>query len=148
MNAKLPLQTVRKLIWLIPFLFCWNHSIAQHQVNGTVIDANTSETLPGVSILVLGTDQGTSTNLDGEFQLDVPSSESILVFTYVGYARQEVSINGRTELEIGMISEILAGEEIVVIGYGTQRIEHLTGSVSAISAQQVSEISVPTVTHA
>lgn len=148
MKPKLLFKTIQKLIWVIPSLFLWSQGIAQHQVSGTVIDTNTSEALPGVSILVLGTETGTTTNLDGEFQLNTPSSESILVFTYVGYERQEVPINGRTRIDIELVPQVLSGREIVVVGYGTQRTESLTGSVAAIQAPEMAELPVPTVTHA
>ncbi len=120
----------------------------QQTVTGTVLDANTSETLPGVNILLKGTSTGTSSDAEGAFSLDVPSLQDTLIFTFVGYQTQEVPINGRTELEVSLQLSTIAGEEVVVVGYGTQRSENLTGSVSSVSTEEMSEIPVPTVTHA
>lgn len=122
--------------------------MAQHQVTGTVVDANSNEPLPGVSILIQGTGQGTSTNLDGTFDLSTPDDQSTLVFSYVGYIRLVVPINGRSELEVELEPSVMMGDDVVVVGYGTQRTESVTGSVASVSAQDMAQIPVPTVTHA
>lgn len=132
----------------VPLFLFWTNGIAQHQVSGTVIDGNSQEPLPGVSVLVMGTEQGTATNVDGEFELTAPDDQSVLVFTYIGYTRLEVPIDGRSELEIELDQSVLLGDDVVVVGYGTQRTESLTGSVASVSAENMARVPVPTVTHA
>jgi hypothetical protein len=137
-----------KLLALIPLMLVWNTAYAQHEVTGTVIDANTQEPLPGVSILIMGTDQGTSSNLDGTFEIITPDDQVTLVFSYIGYTQQEVQLNGRSEINLELEPSVLMGDDIVVVGYGTQRSESLTGSVASVSAEQMAQQPVPTVTHA
>jgi len=112
--------------------------IFQDTVRGTVVDAQTGESLPGVNILVQGTtDMGTTTNIDGEFELSVPSLEETLVFSYIGYERLVVNIAGRSELNIELISDVQMLEDIVVVGYGTQRRVNLTGSVDQVTGAEL-----------
>src|SRR5699024_868144 len=86
-------------------------------VSGTVTDGQNGETLPGVNIMVKGTTIGTSTDQNGNYELDVPSYQDTLVVSFVGYQRQEVPINGRQEVNIVLQAQAIAGEELVVIGY-------------------------------
>lgn len=126
----------------------WNTAQAQHEVTGTVVDADSREGLPGVSILILGTDQGTSTDLDGTFEITAPNDQATLVFTFIGYTTQEVALEGRSVLDVELEPSVLMGDDIVVVGYGTQRTESLTGSVATVSSERMARAPVPTVTHA
>lgn len=111
----------------------------QHPVEGTVTDAGTGETLPGVNVLVKGTTTGTSTDADGEFDLMVPSLNDTLVFSFIGYQTQEVPIDGRTEIDVTLRPQAISSEEVVVVGYGTQRMEDITGSVSTVDVERTFE---------
>ncbi|MEX2641311.1 MAG: TonB-dependent receptor [Balneolales bacterium] len=117
----------------LALLLCLTAGMVQAQtVSGLVTDANTGEALPGVNILVQGTTTGTATDVDGRFQMIVPSLESTLIFSYIGYVRQEVGIDGRSVLNVEMSSQQVIGEELVVIGYGTQRRVDVTGSIGSV----------------
>lgn len=107
-----------------------------YSIEGTVVDQN-NEPLIGVNIQVKGTDQGTSTDLEGHFSLDNIEENSILVISYIGYQTQEVSVAGESNLNIVLISDTQLLEEVVVIGYGTQQIKDVTGSVSSISSKDI-----------
>ncbi len=120
----------------------------QQQVSGTVRDGSTNEPLPGVSVVEKGTMRGAATNVDGEFTLQVESMTDTLLFSFVGFQSQEVPINRRTQVNVSLEQQILTGDEIVVVGYGTQRRENLTGSVASVSADEIAAIPVPTLTHA
>src|SRR5699024_1147225 len=96
-------------------------------VTGTVTDAATGETLPGVNVVVKGTSIGIATDASGEYELSVESLQDTLVFSFIGYQRQEVPISGRTELNVSMQPEILAGEELVVTALGIEREEKALG---------------------
>lgn len=113
----------------------------QEQISGTVTDAQTGETLPGVNILVKETSTGASTDQDGYFELKVPSLQDTLIVTYIGYQELEVPINGQVELDIQLSPEAIMGEEMVVVGYGTTRKENLTGSVSNVDGEDLENIS-------
>lgn len=111
------------------------NKIVEEEISGTVTDAQTGDTLPGVNILVKGTTTGASTDGDGNFELTVPSLQDTLVFTYIGYQRQEVPINGRTVVDIQMTPEAIMGDEMVVVGYGSQSRETITGSISTVKEE-------------
>lgn len=139
---------ILKFMALIALLLVWNTAYAQHELTGTVIDANSQDPLPGVSILVKGTDQGTATSFDGTFEILTPDDQATLVFSYIGYTQQEVQLNGRSNINVELEPSVLMGDDVVVVGYGTQRTESLTGSVASVSAEQMAQQPVPTVTHA
>lgn len=108
--------------------------VQEETVTGQVVDSQTGEALPGVNILIEGTSSGTSTDANGNFELNVSDLEQTLIVTFVGYQTQDIPINGRTEIDIQLEPEAVLGEELVVIGYGTVRRENLTGSISVVSA--------------
>ncbi|WP_142714407.1 SusC/RagA family TonB-linked outer membrane protein [Fodinibius sediminis] len=108
----------------------------QHTVQGTVNDQN-GEPLPGVNITVKGTTRGTSTNSEGMYELTVPSASDTLVFSFIGFETQEIPIDGRNMIDVNLTPATLAGEEVVVVGYGTQQQEDLTGSISRIETEEI-----------
>jgi iron complex outermembrane receptor protein len=108
--------------------------LAQEQVSGTVRDSTDSSPLPGVNIIIKGTAQGTATNAEGNFVVDVPSLNDTLVFSFIGYEPKEVPIAGQTELDVDLAEAIYQGGELVVVGYGTQERRQITGSVSSLDA--------------
>lgn len=120
---------------------------AQYQVTGQVItDEGTS--LPGVNVAVMGTTIGTTTDLEGRYNLNVPSPTDTLVFSFIGFETQEIPIANRSVVDVAMAEDVEALEEVVVVGYGTQRKVNLTGAVASVEAEEMAEIPVPTVTHA
>lgn len=105
-------------------------------INGRVTDSK-GKPLAGVSIRVKGAEGlGTQTNEQGAFLLKVPT-DAVLRISYIGFQRQEVSVAGQTNLTIQLLEEDAALEEVVVVGYGTQRKSDLTGSVSSVSAEEL-----------
>ncbi len=117
-------------------------------VSGTVYDAATDTPLPGANVLVKGTQIGTTTNEAGNYALEAPSAQDTLVFSFVGFERQEVPIAGRSEIDVRLASETVIGEEVVVVGYGTQLKRDLTGSVSSVSAEEIAELPTSSVQDA
>jgi TonB-linked SusC/RagA family outer membrane protein len=105
------------------------------QVSGEVIDASTQETLPGVNILVKGTNIGAVSDIDGNFNIEVPGPESVLVFSFIGYLTQEITVGNQSEIIISLASNAADLDEVVVIGYGTAKKSDLTGSVSRIDGE-------------
>lgn len=103
-------------------------------ITGTVKDER-GEVLPGVNILVKGTSQGTSTDAEGKFQIQVAGNNSVLVFSFVGYASKEVIVGSSTQLSVVMSAGDRTLDEVVVVGYGTQRKADLTSSVASVKAE-------------
>ncbi len=110
--------------------------VTERRISGKVNDEK-GEVLPGVNILIKGTQQGTTTDSDGIFFILVPDEEATLVFSFVGYTSQEVVVGNRTNLEIKMLVDTKALDELVVVGYGVQKKSDLTGSVASVSADQL-----------
>lgn len=93
--------------------------------------------LPGVSVVVKGTTQGTTTNQDGDFSIAVPNTSSVLVFSFVGYESQERTVGSVTQLDVSLQVDNKSLNEVVVVGYGTQKSQNLTGSVATVDGKQL-----------
>ncbi|WP_425392132.1 SusC/RagA family TonB-linked outer membrane protein [Ekhidna sp.] len=111
---------------------------AQVTVSGTVSDTN-GETLPGVTVLEVGTSNGVSTNIDGSYTLRVSSKESVLSFTYIGFEGQEILVGDRTVIDVTLSEDFGELEEVVVIGYGTRKKKVLTGAVSSVTSEELNK---------
>ncbi|MDR8392550.1 TonB-dependent receptor [Aliifodinibius sp. S!AR15-10] len=120
--------------------------VAMETVSGQITDEE-GTSLPGVNIVVKGTTTGTTSGPDGNWELGVPSLQDTLMFSFVGFVRQEVAINGRTQIDITMVPETFTGEELVVVGYGTREKETLTGSVSAVGGEELQKTPVSNVSN-
>lgn len=115
-------------------------------VTGVVVDAENGMPVPSANVVEKGTSNGVLTNFDGEFSIEVPS-ESTLVFSYIGYATKEVEVNGRTEIEVSFEPEASALEEVIVVGYGTQKKTDLTGAVSVVDMESMNRQPSPQVSE-
>jgi len=138
----LPWLSVARFVLLGFWLQCSVTSIAWADdipvtVSGTVTSQASGETLPGVTIVIKGSSTGTTTDLDGKYVIDVPNSNDILVFSSIGYLSQEVSVNNRSIINISLEEDIASLEEVVVVGYGTQKKSDLTGAVASIKAEKL-----------
>lgn len=123
------------LLVLFAHLLVITGAFAQRTVTGTVTD-DSSVGFPGVNVIVKGTSTGTLTDFDGVYSINVPSDNSILVFSYLGYKTQEVEVGGRIEINIGLIADVSALDEVVVVGYGTQSKRNITGSVASVDLKE------------
>ena len=121
-------------------------TFAQRSVTGKV-KGNNSETLAGVSIFEKQTKKGTTTGLDGSYKIDVPAN-SILVFSFVGFKSQEVTIGNKTNVNVELAVDVQALEEIVVVGYGQVKKSDLTASVSSIKGDVIKEFPVSSLDQA
>lgn len=116
-----------------------------NEVSGTVTDFQNEESLPGVNVVIKGTATGTATNAQGDYSLSVPSLQDTLVFSFIGYQTKEIPINGRTTVNVVLRSQTLTGEELVVVGYGTQQRKDLTGSISSVRPDDFEDGIAPSV---
>ena len=121
-------------ITLLLFAFSTLCATAQKMnVKGTVKDAATGDILPGVSIVVKGSNTGTETDFDGLYSLNNVTKGAILVFRYLGYKPNEVVVNNQT-INVSLESSAESLDEIIVIGYGTQRKKEVTGEITHFQA--------------
>jgi TonB-linked SusC/RagA family outer membrane protein len=112
-------------------------SAQEHKVTGTITDSSTGESLPGVSIQIEGTSTGAVSDVQGKYSIEAPSQSFTLVFSYVGYLTEKMKVSSETTINVKLIPDIQKLEEIVVVGYGTQKKANLTGSVTGISTDEL-----------
>jgi TonB-linked SusC/RagA family outer membrane protein len=117
-------------------------AVVDKAVSGRVISAEDGQALPGVSVLVKGTTTGTTTNATGDFKINVANDNAILVFSTVGFASQETQVGMRTTINITLGVDQKTLNEVVVVGYGTQKKSQLTGAISSVSSKQISEMPI------
>ena len=111
-------------------------------ITGKVTSAVDGESLPGVNIVIKGTSNGTISDIDGNFKLEVPDENSILVFSSVGFVTHEVVVGNQTEISIAMEQDVASLEEIVVIGYGTQAKKDLTSAIGSVDGEELVKVQV------
>lgn len=108
----------------------------QLQVTGTVTDRNGGP-LPGVTVLVKGTQTGTATDFDGNYELSVPGPDAVLVFSYIGFVTSEIAVNGQEKIDAILKEDVSELDEVIVVAYGTQKKENLTGAVVSVSNEKL-----------
>ncbi|MGN7515835.1 MAG: SusC/RagA family TonB-linked outer membrane protein [Allomuricauda sp.] len=111
----------------------------QQTISGTVTD-DVGNPLPGASIVEKGTTNGAQTDFDGNFNITVSDSNATLVVTYIGFSTQEVELNGRSNIDIALTEDAAKLDEVVVIGYGTQKKRNVAGSISSIDGESVNNV--------
>ncbi|OIQ23203.1 TonB-dependent receptor [Lacinutrix sp. MedPE-SW] len=126
-------KSVLFVLCFIPLL-----GIAQTTITGTVTEQSSSLPLPGVNVIVKGTNNGTATDFDGKYQLSV-SNGDVLEFSFLGYINQEVTFTGQTTINIALAEDASQLDEVVIIGYGSVKKEDLTGSVDLISEKDFND---------
>lgn len=107
-------------------------------INGTVRDAQQNP-LPGVNVIVKGTTHGTTTDIDGNYFIDVPDKKAILIFSYIGFESQEIKVGGQININVNMLDESNNLDEVVVVGYGSQKRVSVVGSVTTIEPAQLQQ---------
>jgi TonB-linked SusC/RagA family outer membrane protein len=109
------------------------------RVIGTTTDASTGETLPGVNIIVKGTTKGTISDIKGNYSIEVPTKNAVLVFSFIGYKPETVLVNGRSTINIRLVQDIKKLDEVVVTAYGTTKRIDLSTAQTTITAKQINE---------
>lgn len=142
---KFPLRIFKLphyIILSVFFLLCSFAATAQKTITGKILKSTDKQPVAGVSITVKGSTEGTQTAADGSFKLTVPSNNSILVITAIGYESTEVSVSGKTFIVVEIKDFSAALNEVVVVGYGTQKRKDITGSISSVSSTQIEKVPV------
>lgn len=104
----------------------------QQMITGKVTDASTGEGLIGVSIVLKGTTTGVNTDINGNYTINGSSPDATLVFSFIGYTSQEVLVSGRSKIDISLEVDVTTLEEVIVVGYGTQKKSDITGTVTSL----------------
>jgi TonB-dependent starch-binding outer membrane protein SusC len=108
-------------------------------IKGVVTDQKTSNSLPGLTVVVKGSTIGTITDIDGKFSI-MASEKDVLEFSFIGYAKKEVVVGNQTTLNITMSEDVMGLDEVVVTGYGVQKKSDLTGSIASVGSQKLTEM--------
>lgn len=127
-------------------LFFIGLTMEAQNVSGTISDS--SGPLPGASILIKGTSTGTNSDFEGKFLLTNVAPDAVLQISFIGYVTQEIPVDGRTVIDVLLVEDANSLEEVVVVGYGTQKKSVVTGAISKVKAEQISKTSVPLTTQA
>jgi TonB-linked SusC/RagA family outer membrane protein len=145
------------LLWLMPGLsmpVALAQAPTQTQaqrvtITGKVTTADGGEGLPGVTVLLKGTSNGTGTGADGAFTLQVPANNTgTLVFSFVGYTTKEVPLSGQTNFNVILSADQQSLDEVVVVGYGSQKKSDVTGALSSVSAKEIQQVPTQNLTQA
>ena len=135
------LKSLRTAILLLACFFSIATYAQKAAVSGTVTDSSNAEALIGVTVMEKGTQNGVSTDFDGNFTINV-APNATLEFSYVGYNAKEVKVSGKTKLNVTLEQTATALDELVVIGYGVQRKSDVTGSITSLGAEEINDVPV------
>ena len=125
----------------------WDNTTQQKTISGKVMDVD-GNPLPGANIVIKGTTTGVITDMDGNFEINVPDNAAILVISYIGYAAQEVAVGNLTSVEVNLEPDAQSLTEVTVVGYGTQSKAVITNAISTVNADQLADKAVVSFTEA
>lgn len=132
-------QLLKYLLTALFFISISSVGLGQQVVKGTVKASDSGESLPGVNIIIKGTGRGTVTDLDGNFKIELSSEDKVLTVSFIGYKDQEIEINNRALINITLMPESTALDELVVIGYGSQKVKDLTAPIVSLKGNELSK---------
>jgi len=141
----------RHLVFTLLFLWgcsvnIWGNTHAleyedQYSISGKVVDESGAP-IPGANVVEKNTTNGVVTDFDGNFTIDVVNDNAVLVFSFIGFTTQEIAVAGQNELNVSLVEDLGKLDEVVVVGYGTQRKKDLTGSISRVDMTEVNRPSI------
>lgn len=123
-----------KLILTVLLFATLQNVYAQKVVTGKVVDEN-GQVMPGVNVLLKNSNRGTTSDSDGKFSIETISDTDVLVFTFIGYERQEIIVGTQTSIDVNLAPDLQSLQEVVVIGYGTQRAGEVTGAIASVKSK-------------
>lgn len=139
----------RRLLSFVVLFFLVSAAAVAQTVSGRVTSSTDGMPLPGVSVLIKGSTSGTTTDADGRYSLNVSDFQNtILTFSFIGFKSQEIPLNNRTVVDVVMEEDVTLFDEVVVIGYGTQKRSDLTGAVGSVSDERLQERPAPSLNQA
>lgn len=137
------------------FIFIFNqagttqstNNFQEKTITGTVKSCDDNQPLPGVSVIVKGTSNGTITNMDGQYSILVPQTAT-LVFSFIGMATQEIAVGTQTTIDVELCSDMIGLDEVIVVGYGTMKKSDLTGAVASVKSEDLNKVAASNPTEA
>ena len=136
---------MKKLILLcFSLVFVLSAWAQERVVTGTVTSVEDGSALPGVNVLVKGTTNGAVTDVEGKYSLSLASG-STLVFSFIGLKSVEVAIGERTIVDLAMVADVQQLSEVVIVGYGSQLKQELTGNIARVKGQDIASFPLPSV---
>ena len=137
----------RFLLTCLLVLAMTNVQAQQAVVTGNVTD-DTGAPVPGANVIIKGTTTGTITDVNGDYSLTVPGSDAVLAISYIGFVGQEIAVGSQTNIRTSLVTDVSTLQEVVVVGYGTQKRSDLTGSVSSIKPEDIASFPIQRVDQA
>lgn len=129
----------RCLLIVLPILCSLTAWSQERLVSGTVTSQDDGLPVPGVNVIVQGTTKGTATDAEGKYSLSLAENENVLVFTFVGFKTATVEVGNRATVDFGLEADVTSLDEVVVVGYGTQREKDLTSAITTIRSEDISK---------
>lgn len=114
----------------------------ERTVSGKVLSGDDNQPLPGVSVAVKGSTRGTTTDANGDYRISVPTNNAVLVFSAVGFVSQEITVGTKSAVNLTLNTDTRSLNEVVVIGYGTQKKSQTTGAISSVTSKQIIEMPI------
>lgn len=127
----------RSVLLLLGILLCFSVFASAQTITGKVISAEDRKALSGVSILIKGSETGTTSDVNGGFKINVPNGNAVLVFSIVGYLSKEISVGNQSMIEVSLNADNSQLNQVVVVGYGTVRKSDLTGSLASVRSKEL-----------
>lgn len=147
-NVKQKHHLFRLVAMMLFFMVYTGSLFAQERsISGSVADGQ-GLSLPGVNIVIKGTNMGTISDIDGKFTIKIPDNNAVLEIKYVGYANQEIKVGDMTQISVVLVEEIREIDQVVVIGYGSMKKSDLTGSIASVSSEDLKAIPVARIDEA
>lgn len=132
------------LLWAVVLNVCSIQAFAQVTISGKVSDDLDGSGLPGATVTIKGSTVGTATDMDGKYSIQVPGGSSVLVFSFIGKQNQEITVGNQSVINVTLADDNQTLEEIVVIGYGTQKKQDMTGAITSINERDFVQGNVST----
>ncbi len=137
------------LLFVFVFMLAFSPALAQDRViTGKVLAAEDGSPLPGVNVVLKGTSSGTVTDTNGAFRISIPASGEALVFSFIGFQTQEATIGDRAVIDVSLGADVQQLNEVVVVGFGSQIKQDLTGNIASLKGDEIKNIPVPNFTQA
>ncbi|WP_112747471.1 SusC/RagA family TonB-linked outer membrane protein [Pseudochryseolinea flava] len=139
---------VRFLLFILFGMTIFHAHSQSRRITGSVKDGQDGSPIPGANVVVQGTSKGTTTDLDGNFAIDLSDTESVLNFSFVGYKTSTVEVGDRTVVDVTLEADITMLADVVVVGYGIQKKTDITGATASVKGEELSKQPVLTATQA
>ncbi|MFA9392764.1 MAG: SusC/RagA family TonB-linked outer membrane protein [Prolixibacteraceae bacterium] len=136
-----PMQRLKQILSIMFLLSIPVLSFSQKTISGILKD-ETKNPLPGATVVVKGTTMGAITNIDGFYQIEVPSNSSVLQYSFIGYVEQEIIVGSKTTINVLLVPDMKSLDEVVIVGYGTTKKADLTSSITTVNKDEIAKVPV------